>query len=165
MSAPRETRSRPGGTLRDERGPTNGPPGVQPSFTFAYTGIRVRDIADSIRFYTEVMGMEVVEPLQSTPPTNGKVATLRSPGSSQSLELNWYEPGSRFAPLYSTGEELDHLAFECDDVRATVSALERRGVEVLFRPKEIGGELGWNEAFVKDPNGIWIELLPRKRKE
>ena len=22
---------------------------------------------------------------------------------------------------------------------------------------------GWNEAFIKDPNGIWIELLQRKK--
>ncbi len=133
------------------------------TFEHIYAGIRVRDMAQSIRFYTDVLGMEIIDPLQSTPPTNGQVVGLRSPGSQQLLELNWYEPGSRFGPPYSTGEDLDHLAFACDDVSAAVAELERRGVEVVVHPREIGVELGWSEAFVKDPNGIWIELLTRKR--
>ena len=119
----------------------------------------------SIRFYTDVLGMEVVDPLVSTPPTEGRAVILRSPGSSQLLELNWYRPGSRFGTAYTQGEELDHLSFECDDVAATVALLERQGVEVTIRPKEIGEEAGWNEAFVKDPNGIWIELLTKKKGE
>jgi lactoylglutathione lyase len=131
---------------------------------FAYTGIRVRDIEASVRFYTEILGMEIVEPIQNTPPTHGKVAGLRSHGSTQLLELNWYEPGSQFGQDYSNGEDLDHLAFECEDVGATVAELESKGVEVLIRPREIGAPQGWNEAFVKDPNGIWIELVPRKNQ-
>jgi hypothetical protein len=53
------------------------------------------------------------------------------------------------------------LAFECDDLDGAIVELERRGIEVVFRLKEVGG---WNEAFVKDPNGIWIELLQARRK-
>lgn len=128
-----------------------------------YTGIRVKDMEESIRFYTEVFGMKVVEPVQATPPTQGKVATLKSPDSEQVLELNWYQPGSRFGPPYANGEDLDHLAFDCEDLASEVEAIQRKGVEVVVRPKEIGAELGWKEAYVKDPNGIWIELLQRKR--
>lgn len=51
------------------------------------------------------------------------------------------------------------MAFDCEDVAATVAGLERGGVEVLVRPRETGG---WNEAFLMDPNGISIELAPRK---
>jgi len=133
-------------------------------FGMTYTGIRVKNIEDSLRFYTETLRMEVVEPLQPTPPTDGKVVTLRSPGSAQLLELNWYGEGSKFGTPYSNGSELDHLAFECDDLAKTVEELERRGVEVTVRPKEIGAEVGWNEAFVTDPNGIWIELLQARRE-
>lgn len=125
-----------------------------------YTGIRVRDMQTSLRFYTEILGMELVHKLEATPPTHGQAAVLKSPGSTQLLELNWYEPGSRFGTPYDNGEELDHLGFECDDVASTVAELEAKGVDVLIRPREIGGEVGWNEAFVKDPNGIWIELVP-----
>jgi lactoylglutathione lyase len=133
-------------------------------FRMKYTGIRVKDMEDSLRFYTEILGMQAVEPLEPTPPTQGKVVTLRSPDSTQLLELNWYEAGSRFGPPYSNGEDLDHLAFECDDLSDAVGELGRRGIEVVVRPKEIGEGIGWNEAFVKDPNGIWIELLQTRRK-
>jgi len=129
---------------------------------FEYTGIRVRDLKESIRFYTEVLGMEIVEPEQATPPTHGRVIGLRSPGSSQLLELNWYEPGSRFGLPYVNGQELDHLAFECEDVDRAVRELESKGAKVLVRSREIGASVGWKEAFVEDPNGIWIELIPAK---
>jgi catechol 2,3-dioxygenase-like lactoylglutathione lyase family enzyme len=129
---------------------------------FRYTGIWVRDMSESIRFYTEVLGMEVAEPEQPTPPTQGRVVELRSPGSSQRLELNWYEPGSRFGAPYGSGPELDHLAFECDDVEQAVEELESKGAKILVRSREIGDSLGWREAFVEDPNGIWIELIPAK---
>jgi lactoylglutathione lyase len=128
-------------------------------FRMTYTGIRVKNIEESLRFYTENLGMQVVEPLQPTPPTDGRVVTLRSPGSAQLLELNWYAAGSRFGTPYSNGEDLDHLSFECDDLAGAVAELEARGVVIAVRPKEIGSEVGWNEAFVQDPNGIWIELL------
>ncbi len=133
-------------------------------FQMTYTGIRVKNIEDSLRFYTEILGMQVVETLQPTPPTEGQVVTLRSSGSTQLLELNWYATGSRFGTPYSNGGDLDHLAFECDDLPKAIGELERRGVEIIIRPKEIGEEVGWNEAFVKDPNGIWIELLQARRK-
>lgn len=106
--------------------------------------------------------MKVIEPITATPPTQGKVATLQSPDSHQVLELNWYEPGSRFGSAYSNGEDLDHIAFDCEDLPRTVEELRQKGAEVLVPPNVIGTELGWNEAFVKDPNGIWIELVQRK---
>jgi catechol 2,3-dioxygenase-like lactoylglutathione lyase family enzyme len=161
MSAPRETGPRTVEARGKGREPINERPPVRPIFSFTYTGIRVRDMAESVRFYIEVLGMEIADPLQSTPQTNGQVVILRSPGSAQLLELNWYEPGSRFGSPYMNGEDLDHLCFECDDVEATVANLQHEGVPVLIRSKEIAG---WNEAFVRDPNGIWIELLPRRRK-
>ena len=127
-----------------------------------YSGIRVKDMDESLRFYTEVLGMEVVEPRERTPPTEGEVVTLRSPGGQQLLELNWYAEGSRFGSPYANGEELDHLGFDVDDLDGAIAELSRKGVEVVIRPGEIGGSIGWREAFVKDPNGIWIELLQRK---
>ncbi len=129
-----------------------------PKATFSYTGIRVKDMDESIRFYTEVLDMEIVDDRQRLEPTKGEVVTLKSPDSDQLLELNHYEQDSPFWAPYTNGEELDHLAFLVEDVIATVDALRKRGVEVLVEPYTIGG---WAEAYVKDPNGIWIEFLPR----
>ena len=116
---------------------------------------------ESLKFYTEVLGMIVAEPLQKTPPTKGSVATLRSPNSEQVLELNHYEEESPFNSPYVNGEDLDHIAFDVQDLDETIKELKRRGVEVVVEPYAIGSEIGWKEAYIKDPNGIWIELLQR----
>ena len=117
---------------------------------------------ESLRFYTQVLGMTITEPLQKTPPTKGSVVTLRSQNSQQLLELNHYEEDSPFNSPYTNGEDLDHLSFDVQDLEATIKELKRQGVEVVVEPYVIGGNFGWKEAYVKDPNGIWIELLQRK---
>jgi glyoxylase I family protein len=88
--------------------------------------------------------------------TNGEIAGLRSPIGDQTLELNWYADRKE----YKNGDELDHLAFEVEDVDEAVAELKAQGVEVAIAPMNEGnGRL----AFVKDPDGIWIELEgPRK---
>jgi catechol 2,3-dioxygenase-like lactoylglutathione lyase family enzyme len=117
---------------------------------------------ESVRFYTEVLGMVIVEPIQKTAPTKGSVVTLKSPNSEQLLELNHYEEGSPYSSPYVNGEDLDHIAFDVEDLEATMRDLKRQGVQVVVEPYQIGREIGWKEAYVKDPNGTWIELLQRK---
>ena len=117
---------------------------------------------ESLRFYTDVLGMVIVEPLQKTTPTRGSVVTLKSPNSEQVLELNHYEEDSPFNSAYVNGEDLDHIAFDVQDLEAAVKELKRRGVEIAVEPYAIGKIEGWKEAYIKDPNGIWIELLQRK---
>ena len=127
-----------------------------------YTGIRVKNMDQSIAFYTEVLGMKLVEEKVRAPPTEGEIATLKSPDSGQLLELNWYKEGSRFGTQYENGSEVDHLGFDVENLSEWISSLEKKGVKILVRPGEIGAEVGWNEAYIEDPNGIWIEFLQRK---
>lgn len=120
---------------------------------FTYTGIEVKDMDASIRFYTEALGMKLLD-RHAMPETGGEVAGLQSPGSEQILELNWYPQSS-----YRPGSELDHLAFEVEDVPATIDRLLEHGA-ILARDVEVRSK--YVVGFVKDPNGIWIELyLPR----
>ncbi len=120
-----------------------------------YTGIRVKDMDESIRFYVDVLGMKL-EGREKAPQTHGESAKLKSPGSEQIIELNWYAHGSTYGTSYENGSEIDHLGFEVEDLAAWLKELESKGVKILIRPYEIGG---WNEAFIEDPNGIWIEFL------
>jgi lactoylglutathione lyase len=129
------------------------------SFRFVYTGIIVKNMDESIRFYTHVLGMRVVDERERMEPTKGEVVTLKSPDSNQLLELDYYEEESSFYVPYQNGEDLDHLAFDVENLESSVSDLKGKGVEVVVEPYHIGG---WKEAFVKDPNGIWVELLQRK---
>jgi lactoylglutathione lyase len=131
--------------------------GVLPTvrFRFYYTGIRVKDLKKSLNFYTKVLGMKVVR--KGTMSHGGKYVHLRGSGrgSQQMLELNWYPEGSRFYTEYSNGEDLDHLAFVVEDRNKAFKELVKRGAEVAVGPGESKG----TEIYVKDPNGIWLELL------
>ncbi len=117
---------------------------------------------ESIKFYTEVLGMEIAEKRQRTEPTKGEVVTLKSPNSNQLLELNFYESDSPFYAPYRNGEDLDHLAFTVENLEGAISGLRKKGIEIVVEPYQIGASVGWKEAFIKDPNGIWIEFLQRK---
>ncbi len=133
-------------------------------FRFIYTGIRVRNMDESIEFYTEVLGMKVIDSRERLEPTKGQAVSMKSPDSEQILELNYYEKDSPFNTPYVNGEELDHLAFDVESLQESVEALKRRGIEIIVESGTIGGVEGWKEAFARDPNGIWIELLQKKTK-
>ena len=88
--------------------------------------------------------------------TGGETATLHTAGSEQMLELNWY-PSSN----YASGSELDHLAFEVEDIEATASRLVELGGRVA---REVERTPEYDLGYVTDPDGIWIELVHPKRR-
>src|SRR6266702_3228996 len=116
---------------------------------YTYTGIEVRDLDRSIAFYRDVLGMDYLG-RHTIEATGAEVAALRSKGSEHVLELNWYPNAT-----YREGSELDHLAFECEDVERETRRLLGAGA-TLARPVEVRPK--YVVAFVKDPDGIWLEL-------
>lgn len=122
-------------------------------FRFYYSGIRVRNLKRSLDFYAKALGMKVVR--KGTMPHGGKWVHMRGAGSDQTLELNWYPEGSRFYSEYTNGEELDHLAFRVKDVKKAYGLLLSKGATAAVTPSQSKG----TEVYVKDPDGIWIELL------
>jgi catechol 2,3-dioxygenase-like lactoylglutathione lyase family enzyme len=120
---------------------------------FYYAGIRVRNLKRSVNFYSKAFGMMVAA--RGTMAHGGKYVQLVTPGSRMRLELNWYPKGSRFYAPYRKGEEMDHLAFLVGDVRKAYRSLLRHGAKSAVGPEHSEG----TEVYVKDPDGIWIELL------
>jgi len=49
-------------------------------FRFIYTGIRVKNMEVSLKFYTDVLGMVIAEPLQAALPTKGTEGLSRLVG-------------------------------------------------------------------------------------
>jgi lactoylglutathione lyase len=124
---------------------------------FIYTGIHVSNIERSIAFYTKTLGMRLLFKTKIKE-TKGKVAWLKSKNTKQILELNWYPKGYRYGGKYG----LDHLAFEVGDLDESYEAITRKHRSAL--PPFLEGR--WKLAYVKDPDGNWIELGERvKRKK
>lgn len=124
---------------------------------FRYTGVRVRDLERSLEFYTKTMGLRVVD--RGTMRAGGVYVQLRGRGSPQMLELNYYPFGKKFYEEYVEGSELDHLAFWCGDVRESYRKVLAGGATSAVEPWDEGG---YTLAFVRDPDGVWIELIGRK---
>ena len=121
-----------------------------------YTGIRVRDIARSVRFYTEGLGLRVGRSGRMT--AGGLWQELRDPVSGAVLELNYY-PGE---PPYREGDELDHIGFRVDRLEEATERLIRLGARVRIPPFREGGD---RLVFLTDPDGVWVELFERESDE
>jgi catechol 2,3-dioxygenase-like lactoylglutathione lyase family enzyme len=91
----------------------------------------------------------------------GKWVHLVDPSTKQELELNWYPRGSRFYEKYRNGSELDHIGFSVDDAEKWFKLLVSRGARPAVKPFGAESE---TLAYVKDPDGIWIELIGPGRK-
>jgi catechol 2,3-dioxygenase-like lactoylglutathione lyase family enzyme len=123
-----------------------------------YSGIEVRDLRKSMKFYRS-LGLRIRR--RGTSAHGGKWVQLRDPRSGQLLELNWYPKGSRFYAPYRKGSELDHIGFIVDDAVKWYNLLIKRGAKPAAEPF---GDEQETLAYVKDPDGIWIELIGPGRK-
>lgn len=121
---------------------------------FAYTGIRVKDLDASIRFYTTVLGFREADRF-TQPTTKGTVVILVREGSDHQLELNYYPKGTRFDSPYQVGEGMDHLGFETTDLEAVLAEAKKAGYPAVLELKDPSHR--W--AYIQDPNGIWIEFF------
>ncbi len=121
---------------------------------FAYTGIRVKDLEASVKFYTRVLRMKEVDGF-TQPATQGTVVLLAMEGSDHQLELNYYPKGSRFDKRYDVGEGLDHLGFETGDLDGVLAEAKKAGYPAVPELKDPVHR--W--AYIQDPNGIWIEFF------
>ena len=128
---------------------------------FWYTGIRVKDLEESIKFYREALGFQVL--LRGKMKTHeGTYVQMRTPTGKQTLELNYYPKTSKFYEDYVCGSELDHIGLYVSNVREQYKRLIGVGCQPAVEPFNQGS---WVLAFVTDPNGIWLELIGRENKK
>ena len=125
---------------------------------FLHTMIRVKDLDESIEFYTKRLGMKL---LHKTDYPGGKftLAFLGYGSDEKETEIeltyNWdvreYEMGTAFG----------HIAIGVDDIYGTCEAMKKEGVKVTREP----GPMKHGKtviAFIEDPNGYKIELIEKK---
>ena len=130
-----------------------------------YTGLRVRNVGRSVRFY-RVLGFR---PTFWGRTSLGEFAQLEHPVHRFTIELNRFRPGTWQYEPYRRGSEMDHFGFWVDDVDAWVRRLLRVGGRTKVRPFETAiiipprPEFAGRAAYLADPDGIWIELMGPRR--
>jgi lactoylglutathione lyase len=122
---------------------------------FLHTSITVKNMDESLRFYTEVMGL-TFERRRAIPENHAEIAFVHDPESGSRLELTHWEGKEQF----EAGEQLDHLAFEVSDLDPFLARLRREKIRVAKEPYTLQGG-AHRIAFILDPNDVWIELIER----
>lgn len=125
---------------------------------FLHTSIFVNDMAESLAFYTEKLGLQLLRgPVHY--PGNADMAFVGRDWDAY-IELVY---DLEEHPPYEMGNRVEHLALEVEgEMGAVLDDLRAKGVKVVRGPKSPPGGGGRQIAFIEDPNGIPIELLEQR---
>ena len=118
-----------------------------------HTRMRVSDMDQTIRFYQDVLGLEVPE--RKVSPRGPHLAFLKVPNSEELIELCSF-PAS--GPV-TVQEDLVHLAFEVENLDDTIQALASKRIKVTDGPTRTAS--GNRFIFIDAPDGYEVELIER----
>src|SRR5215469_4974620 len=126
---------------------------------FLHTSIFVNDMAESIAFYTEKLGMKLLDgPLHY--PGNADMAFVGHDWNAY-IELIY---DLEEHPPYAIGNRYEHLAIMADGpLEPYIADLKSKGVKII---KDVYKSPSGTRAiaFVEDPNGIPVEVLEPRTK-
>ncbi len=148
-------------------------------YTLNQTMLRIRDPQASIRFYCDVLGFTLLHRLDfaeakfslyflalrrdgETVPEDAaeRLRFVFSRETTLELTHNWgTEADPDFAGYHNGNTDprgFGHLGISVPDVAAACARFETLGIEFVKRPED-GRMKGI--AFIKDPDGYWIEIL------
>ena len=118
-----------------------------------HTRMRVSDMEQTIQFYADVLGLEVLE--RKVSPRGSHLAFLKVPNSDELIELTSFPPSG---PV-KVQEDLIHLAFQVDSLDDAIAWLNAKGVKVTDGPTQTSS--GSRFIFIDAPDGYEVELIER----
>src|SRR6478672_5346952 len=120
-----------------------------------HTMLRVGNLEESLKFYTEVLGMKL---LRQKDYPDGKF-TLAFVGYGDESDTTVLELTHNWGvEQYNLGDAYGHIAIGVDDIYATCDTIKDRGGKVVREP----GPMKHGStviAFVEDPSGYRVELI------
>jgi lactoylglutathione lyase len=121
---------------------------------YLHTSIFVNDMAASIDFYTNKLGLKLLGGPNHYP-GNADMAFV---GKDWNAYVELVFDLEAHAP-YDIGNRVEHIAMDVEgELPAFIERLRAQGVKIVKEPKKSPGGERWI-AFVEDPNGIPVELL------
>lgn len=122
----------------------------KPLMTLAFVTVGTNDMETSVRFYTEVLGFQLVN--RVTPSPGVDLAFLNDPSGVQ-IELI----ARASDPVVTNSASSVSLTFHVADIEATHSHLLSHSTPGLEPPKTLAG--GLKLLLAKDPNGVVLGFI------
>jgi lactoylglutathione lyase len=122
-----------------------------------HTRYRLNNLEQSVRFYTQILGLEEVRRHKS--PRGSELVFLKTPNSEELIELCHF-PDS--GPV-EVQPDLTHLAFEVECLESFGQHLAQHGIQYSDGPHIKADGSGF--AFIDAPEGYEIELMQRSKPE
>ena len=120
-----------------------------------HTMIRVKNIEESLKFYTEVLNMKFDHKKRLE---DCWLYFLTDEDNTCQIELTVNDE----TPVegYKIGTGFGHFAFSVDSLDAFTAKIAKLGYEYLYPPFDLNGK-GTRIAFINDPDGYEIELIEK----
>ena len=129
--------------------------------TPAHYAISVADLDESIAWYEEMLGFQLIEKSYAGPPQS-TIAILQNGDFRMELFLHDdTQPMPEFfrdPDAHPRQQGPQHIAFWVDDLDGLMEQLTAKGVKVLVGPVVMGGTKLY---YIADNSGIPIELMSR----
>ena len=142
-----------------------------------HINIVVRDLAQSERFYSELLGFEVlrrarlegawIESVVGLEGVCADVVYVQPPGHGPRIELiQYHRPEGAWSPELSVANTsgLRHIAFQVTGIDALYERLTEAGVIFIGPPTDVPGGVIRHDAgrkrlcYFHDPDGVLLEL-------
>jgi lactoylglutathione lyase len=120
-----------------------------------HTRMRVNDMEETLRFYRDILELEVAERKRS--PRGSDLAFLKIPNSEELIELCSFPASGKV----QVPEDLVHLAFEVDNLDKTMAYLKEKGIPITDGPTTTSS--GSRFCFIDAPDKYEIELIERPK--
>ena len=120
---------------------------------FLHTMIRVKNIDESLKFYTEVLNMKHNHKKRLE---DCWLYFLTDESGCCQIELTYNDETPQGG--YDIGSGFGHFAFGVESLEDFTQKIEKLGYSYLYPPFDLTGK-GSKIAFIKDPDGYEIELI------
>lgn len=165
-------------SLLEQPGVAAGVPAETTGFVFNHTMLRVKDIRASLDFYTRVLGFRLIDqrdfaeaafslyflayvPAGTRIPADDGQRRLWMAGIPGVLELTHnhgteQQDGAVYHDGNSEPRGFGHICISVPDIQAACARFDQ--LQVPYQKRLSDGRMK-NLAFIKDPDGYWVEII------
>ena len=123
------------------------------SMEFCWVTINVKDMQESLRFYQDILGLNINRRMSPGPKT--EIVFLGSGGTEVELIRNADKTE------FSYGRDIS-IGFTVESVENTIAVLKIKGIEKIAGPFQPSPMIKF--IYVDDPNGVKVQLVENIRR-